>query len=507
MHAEASAASQTASPPFRLVSHRSVEKRIVAARFVFFFHFIFRSFPSISTTPSSSSFVHPSRLLRQKPSPPRARRRRRRARPSPPPPRCNLQRDRLLPGEDVEIRAAEVPVRRRLLVPVVRPGRLGRRTLEVEVAPDRTGAEVDRSLHLGEDLVVRDGPRAVRVDEHGERIRDADGVRQLHDATLREPGRDDGLGRLPGDVRRGAVNLRGVLPGEGAAAVRAPAAVGVDDDLTAGEAGVAVGAADGEPARRVQVEDGVRVEQRRGDDLLDHLLHEILADLLVGDGLVVLRGDEHGVDALRTHGAAFVLVLDRDLRLAVGADPRAGAVLAHLREPVPDRVREHERHRHELALVLFVRLGLVGGVAEHDALVAGADLFELLRAHPVDALADLRGLVVELDEDAAVVAVEADSLGREPDVVAHLADDGFVVNLGLGRDLAEDHHHAGFRRRLASHLGVGVLREARVEDAIGDLVRELVGVTLVDGLGGEEEGGTVLGRHCRFVLRKRGVLV
>ena len=29
------------------------------------------------------------------------------------------------------------------------------------------------------------------------------------------------------------------------------------------------------------------------------------------------------------------------------------------------------------------------------------------------------------------------------------------------------------------------------------LVRELVGVTLVDGLGGEEEGGTVLGRHCR----------
>ena len=64
-----------------------------------------------------------------------------------------------------------------------------------------------------------------------------------------------------------------------------------------------------------------------------------------------------------------------------------------------------------------------GGVAEHDALVAGADLLELLGAHAVDALANLRGLVVELDEHAALVAVEADRLGGETDVVAHLAHD------------------------------------------------------------------------------------
>lgn len=34
------------------------------------------------------------------------------------------------------------------------------------------------------------------------------------------------------------------------------------------------------------------------------------------------------------------------------------------------------------------------------------------------------------------------------------------------------------------------------------LVRELVGVTLVDGLGGEEESGTVLGSHCTCVGRR-----
>ena len=110
--------------------------------------------------------------------------------------------------------------------------------------------------------------------------------------------RDDGLGRLAGDVRRGAVHLGGVLAGEGAAAVRAPAAVGVDDDLAAGETRVAVGAADGEAAGGVEVEDGVGVEEGRGDHLLDHLLHEVLGDLLVVHRLVVLGGDEHGVHAL-----------------------------------------------------------------------------------------------------------------------------------------------------------------------------------------------------------------
>ena len=91
------------------------------------------------------------------------------------------------------------------------------------------------------------------------------------------------------------IDLGGVLAGEGAATVRAPAAVGVDDDLAAGEAGIAVGAADGEAAGGVEVEDGVGVEERRGNHLLDHLLHGVLGDLLVVHRLVVLGGDEHGV--------------------------------------------------------------------------------------------------------------------------------------------------------------------------------------------------------------------
>ena len=58
-------------------------------------------------------------------------------------------------------------------------------------------------------------------------------------------------------------------------------------------------------------------------------------------------------------------------------------------------------------------------------------------------------------------------------------------HLGLGRDLSEDHHHVGLGGRLARHLGVGVLRQARVQDRIGHLVAELVGVPLLRAGRGE----------------------
>ena len=119
-----------------------------------------------------------------------------------------------LPREDVGRLAAEVAVGRRLQV-----ARLG----QVERARDQSGPEVEGLEHLGEDLLVRDLARAVRVDVHRQRLRDADGVRDLHERAAGEPGRDDRLGGLARDVGAGAVDLGRVLAGEGAAAVGSPA--------------------------------------------------------------------------------------------------------------------------------------------------------------------------------------------------------------------------------------------------------------------------------------------
>src|SRR3546814_9768240 len=80
--------------------------------------------------------------------------------------------------------------------------------------------------------------------------------------------------------------------------MRARAAVGVDDDLAAGQPRVAVGSADLETAGRVDMIDGVRGQQLGGQHVGDHPEH-IFAKLgifrLVALVLVeeVTRSEEH----------------------------------------------------------------------------------------------------------------------------------------------------------------------------------------------------------------------
>ena len=67
-------------------------------------------------------------------------------------------------------------------------------------------------------------------------VRAAWGPTHLHKHSPAEPRLHQGLGHPAGSVRGRAVHLGVVLPGEGAPAVRPPAAVGVHNDLTASDA-------------------------------------------------------------------------------------------------------------------------------------------------------------------------------------------------------------------------------------------------------------------------------
>ena len=157
-------------------------------------------------------------------------------------------------------------------------------------------------------------------------------------------------------------------------------------------------AADDKAAARVEVEDRRVVDVLGRHHGRDHVLHQLLVDRLVAHVGAVLRADEHGVHAQRHDRAAVLLVLDRHLRLAVGAQPLARAVLAHLREAVAEARREHVRERHELGR-------LVGRVAKHVALVAGANLLERLGAHAVHALPDVGRLLLDVHEHLVLCVV------------------------------------------------------------------------------------------------------
>ena len=190
----------------------------------------------------------------------------------------------------------------------------------------------------------------------------------------------------------------------------------------------------------------------------------------------------------RCRPALVDLVANRHLRLAVGPQVGQLADLAHLRQPLGDLVREHDRQRHQLG-------GLVRRVAEHHSLVAGADEVErvvvgrvvLRLVRGVDALRDVGRLLVERDHDAAGVRVEAPLRVRVADLGDLLAHERGNVDVGLGRDLARHHDEAGRDQRLARDPAGRVVREHGVEHRVRDLIRDLVRVALGDRLRGEEE--------------------
>ena len=220
--------------------------------------------------------------------------------------------------------------------------------------------------------------------------------------------------------------------------------------------------------------DGVVIQVLSRDGLLDDLLLDLLSELLGGDIGAVLSRDDYGVDAEGNDGTVVVLVLNSDLGLGVGSEPGKGAVAAGGGHGSIELVGEEKGEGEELR-------GLVGGISEHDTLVTSTELLEGLIV--VETLGDIGRLLLDGDEEVEGLVVEA--LGRVvvADIPDGVTDYLLVVELGAGGNLTEDHDHTGLGRSLTGDLGEGVIAQAGIENGIGDLIGNLVGVTLTDGLG------------------------
>jgi hypothetical protein len=263
--------------------------------------------------------------------------------------------------------------------------------------------------------------------------------------------------------------------------VPAVAAIGVDDDLAAGQAAVAVRAADHEAPGRIDVVDRAVVEILGRDHRLNDLLDDPFPDLLLGDLGVVLSGDHHGADAHRL----LAVVLDADLRLAVRTQPGELPGAARGGQPAGQTVRELDRHRHQLR-------GLAAGEAEHQTLVAGAA--------GVDPLGDVGRLPVDGQHDLAAAAVELE-LGT---VVADLLDDAarhaHEIDLRVGGDLAGEDDQVGGHQRFTGDAPGRILGQDLVQDGVGDLICHLVRMTFGHRLGCEQVGFVLAHRRTSGIF-------
>ncbi|CAB4886960.1 unannotated protein [freshwater metagenome] len=291
------------------------------------------------------------------------------------------------------------------------------------------------------------------------------------------------LGNPAGGVRCRTVDLAGILAAEGTATMTTHATIGVDDDLASRETRVAMRAADNELAGGVDIHVVVIIGESRRDDGPDDLFDEVGADHGIAiDAVLVLGADEH----VRQANRDAVLVVEGDLGFAIGAQVRNGPRLANLAEPLGQAMRQPDRQWHQVG-------GLVAGIAEHHALVAGAlpadgvlarltaaKLFAL-----VHALCDVCALLVDAHDHATGVSVEPEERVVVADLLDHLTGDLGDVDIGAGGDLASHHAQAGSEQRLARHAPVGILGQDGIEHGIADLISHLVRVTFGHALAGK----------------------
>ena len=192
---------------------------------------------------------------------------------------------------------------------------------------------------------------------------------------------------------------------------------------------------------------------------------------LGADVVRMLGRQDHGLEADRL----VVLVAQGHLALGIGPQPGELAVLAHLRLALHQPMRERNGRRHQ-------HVGLVGGIAEHQALVARA-LFALVLA--VDALGDVGGLLADDVEHAAARAVEAHVGGVVADVEHGLAHQRLHIHPGARGDFARDDHDAGLHQGLAGHAAARIDRKNGIQHGVGYLIGDLVRVAFGDRFRGE----------------------
>jgi len=342
------------------------------------------------------------------------------------------------------------------------------------VADHASGGQGEEFPHEGFEPAFVDFGGLFSVDQDADGFGDADGVRQLDFTGVGQSCGDDIFGNIAGHIAGGAVHLGGVFSAEGAAAVAASSAVGIDDDFSAGQAAIPFGAADFKSSGRVDMKDGVVVNQFFGQNGQDDFFNDFFAGLVghligffVHDGGIVLGAADDGMNAFWFFVFA---VFDSDLAFAVGPQPFDFAGLAQFCKSAGDFVGQIDRQGH-------IDGGFPAGIAEHQSLVAGSA--------SIDAHGNVGTLLFEGNEDGAVVGIEADGGVGVADFSDGIACELGDIDDGLGGNLAGDERHAGGNKGFAGDAAVGVLGQHGIQNGIGDLVGDFVRMAHGDRFAGE----------------------
>ena len=157
------------------------------------------------------------------------------------------------------------------------------------------GSQVKRLVDGLDDAIFIHMGGTKGIDHNGERLRNANGVGELDLTAIGKTSSNHILGNPACGIGSRTVNFGAILAREGTAAMTAHAAIGIDDDLAAGKAGVAHRAANDKTTSGVNVDVGIVANRHAlgihngGNHVLDHV---VLDDAHILDLGSVLRGND-----------------------------------------------------------------------------------------------------------------------------------------------------------------------------------------------------------------------
>lgn len=365
---------------------------------------------------------------------------------------------------------------------------LGLQEVEVTENAPRCQTEIlsDDFAEISVGHAILDG--AIGVDVQGQRLFHADSIGELYQHTPAQSAGYQGLGDPSGGLSSTAIHLRRVFARECATTVGSMSALSVHYDFPAGESSVSVRPTNREGSRGVDDPLNVSVNQVIRQHLQAHFLDQN-GHFFVGFAFCVLVRHQNSMDSDGPETTIFVFVLDGDLRLGVRSEPVYLVGLAHARELLQDLVGQREGQGEQLGC-------LVGGLAEHDALVTGSQVVEVLLdllflGHLALAvrhrLVDLSGLLLDLDHDLHAFLVESFLFVILTDLLADIAHNLFLVHLCVRGDLSKHHGHSRLGAALARYVRQGVLSKAGVQHCVRQLVAHFVWMSLAYTLRSEQE--------------------
>ena len=173
----------------------------------------------------------------------------------------------------------------------------------------------------------------------------------------------------------------------------------------------------------------------------------------------MLGRDDHGINAKRL---AVGVILHGDLAFAIGTKVAELSGFPDLRQASGQLVGQGNGKRHQFR-------GFVGCIAEHHALIAGA---ARIHAH-----GNVARLLVDGRNHGAGVGVEAIDRVVISDGGDHAAHQRLKIDVGASTDFSRNHHQTGCGQRFAGDPAMRVLIQTGVQNRVGDLVGNLVGMS------------------------------